>query len=345
MIRFFSLFLIATIMVIGWSAPVFSITPIPQETGFSGFINVGLGGVSVESNMVAGNSIVDISKKSIDSIFDSPNSESDVLPVLNGELAYTFGSTRTQIYIGNSFEDFIRFESASLAGLRQELKDKSIFAISYVFSGIVTEVWEDPYVQGQDRITTDRDISGLRLGYDKILGTDFELEFTWRSIDLDDERSGRTQLLPGGALTLAEAGLLDRDGDSYEVEVLYPFRFQQDKHILAPALAYTRFDLDGDAMANDRYQGQLTYYYTGNMFDVAANLLYAFADYDETNPIYQEKREDDTYGGSLALFYKNLFDVQKLSLVGTIAGFKSDANIDFYDTSVSLFTLSVLYRF
>jgi hypothetical protein len=183
------------------------------------------------------------------------------------------------------------------------------------------------------------------LGYDKILGTDFELEFTWRSIDLDDERSGRTQLVPGGTLTSAEAGLMNRNGDSYEIEVLYPFRFEQDKHILAPALAYTRFNLDGDAMANDRYQAQVTYVYTGDVFDVAANLLYAFADYDETNPIYQEKREDDTYGGSLALFYKNLFDVQKLSLVGTIAGFKSDANIDFYDASISLFTLSFLYRF
>jgi hypothetical protein len=349
MIRHFGAVLIAALVVIGWNLPGYAITPIPQESGISGFINIGLGGISVESNMVAGNSLVDIGKKSIDSIFDSPDSESDLLPVLNGELAYTFGSTRTQIYIGNSFEDFIRFEAASLIGLRQELEDQSILAVSYIFSGIVTEVWEDPYVQGRNRSKTDRDVSGLRLGYDKILGSDFELEFTWRTIDLDDERSGLTQLVPGEVpgvvLTAAEAGRLDREGDSYELEVLYPFRFQQGQHILAPSLAYTHFDLDGDAMANDRYQVQLTYFYTGDMFDVAANALYAYADYDKTNPIYGKTREDDVYGGSLALFYKNLLDVEKLSLVGTVAGFKSDANIDFYETTVSLFTLSVLYRF
>jgi hypothetical protein len=345
MIRRFWVLLVVTIVVIGWDLSVYAITPIPQESGISGFINIGLGGISAETNMVSGNSLVDIGKKRIDSISDSPDSESDVLPVLNGELAYTFGSTRTQIYIGNSFEDFIRFEAASLVGLRQELEDQSILAVSYIFSGIVTEVWEDPYVQGQNRSKTDRDVSGLRLGYDKILGSDFELEFTWRSIDLDDERSGLTQLVPGGELTAAKAGRLDRNGDSYKLEVLYPFRFEQGKHILAPALAYTHFDLDGDAMANDRYQVQVTYFYTGDMFDVAANLLYAYADYDKTNPIYGKTREDDDYGGSLALFYKNLFDVEKLSLVGTVAGFKSDANIDFYETTVSLFTLSVLYRF
>jgi hypothetical protein len=162
---------------------------------------------------------------------------------------------------------------------------------------------------------------------------------------LDDERSGSTQLVPDGDLTAAEARLLDREGDRYQFEVLYPFRFEQGKHTLAPAITYTRMDLDGGAMANDRYQGQLTYFYTGDIFNIATNVILAFADYDKTNPIYEKKREDDIYGGTLSVFYKNLFDVNRLSLVGKVAGFKSDANIDFYDTTIGFFSLSVLYRF
>jgi len=343
--RIFIILLALNVSGFFFATPGLSMQPMPKESGISGFINLGAGGISAESNMIAGNDLGDIGKKRIDSLTDSPDSKSDVIPVLNGELAYTFASTRTQLFLGNSLEDFIRFETATLAGVRQELPDNSLLEISYVFSAIPTEVWADPYVVDRNRSKTDRTASGLRLKYDKILGSDFEILFTWRSIELDDELSGLTQLVQRGDLTAAQTKLLDREGDSYQFEVLYPFRFENDKHVIAPAFNYTRLDLDGGAMANDRYQGQLTYFYTGEIFNVAANLFYAYADYDETNPIYLKKRNDNNYGGTLSVFYKNLFDVERLSLVGTVAGFKSDANIDFYDTTIGFFSLSVLYRF
>lgn len=341
------IFILLALTVSGFffANPGLSIQPIPMESGISGFVNLGAGGIWAESNMIAGNDLGDIGKKRIDSLTDSPDSESDVIPVLSGELAYTFASTRTQLYLGNALEDFIRFDTATLAGIRQELPDNSLLAVSYVFNAIPTEVWADPYVVGLNRSKTDRTSSGLRLIYDKILGSDFEIQFTWRSIELDDERSGLTQLVQQGNLTAAQTRLLDREGDSYRFQVLYPFRFENGKHVIAPAFNYTRLDLDGGAMANDRYQGQLTYFYTGDIFNVAVNLLYEYADYDETNPIYLKKRNDNNYGGTLSVFYKNLFDVERMSLVGTVAGFKSDANIDFYDTTIGFSSLSVLYRF
>lgn len=323
------------------ATPGYSMQPIPQDSGFSGFINLGAGAITAKSNTIAGNTLGSIGKKRIDSLTDSPDSESDVIPLINGELAYTFASTRTQLYFGNSFEDFIRFDTATLAGVRQELPDKSIVALSYVFSAIPTEVWADPYVVGQDRTKTDRTSSGLRLGYDKILGSDFEIQFTWRSIDLDEERSGLTQL----GLPPDQANLLNREGDSYDFEVIYPFRFKQGKHILAPAVSYRRLDLDGKAMANDQYQGQLTYAYIGEKFTITTNLVLGIAEADETNPIYLKKREDDLYGLSLTFFYRKFLEVQGLSLVGTAAYFRSDSNIDFYDTTIGLLGLSVLYRF
>jgi hypothetical protein len=122
------------------ATPGYSMQPIPQDSGFSGFINLGAGGITAKTNMIAGNSVGNIGKKRIDSLTDSPDSENDVIPLINGELAYTFASTRTQLYFGNSFEDFIRFEASTLAGVRQELPDKSIVALSYVFTAFPTEV-------------------------------------------------------------------------------------------------------------------------------------------------------------------------------------------------------------
>ncbi len=107
---------IVTLLLIlsaGWlfaATPAFSIQPIPQDSGFSGFINFGAGAITAKSNMIAGNDLANIGKKRIDSLTDSPDSESDVILILNGELAYTFASTRTQVFIGNTLEDFVRFE-------------------------------------------------------------------------------------------------------------------------------------------------------------------------------------------------------------------------------------------
>ena len=333
--------LVLTVSGLLFATPGLSLTPMPEESGISGFINIGAGGVTAKSNMIAGNDLADIGNKRIDSLTGDPESKSDAIPVINGELAYTFDSTRTQLFIGNRFEDFIRFQGATLAGIRQELPDKGIVEVGYLFPALPAQVWADPYVVGQDRTKTDRESPGIRLGYDRILGSDLEFRFSWRTIKLDDERSGLTQL----GLTPDQAKLLDREGDSYQFQFFYPFRFAKGKHRLVPDFTYSRFDLDGKAMASDRYQGQLTYLYFGKIFNVATNLVYEFASYDETNPIYLKKREDDVFGASLSVFYKNLFNVPKMSLVGTVAGFESDANINFYDTTVGFFGLSVLYRF
>ena len=54
--------------------------------------------------------------------------------------------------------------------------------------------------------------------------------------------------------------MLDREGNRYSVELLYKWDFGN-KQYLVPSLEYHKFDLDGDAMANDRYGVKLTYGY------------------------------------------------------------------------------------
>ena len=71
--------------------------------------------------------------------------------------------------------------------------------MSHVFSSIPTQVWADPCVVQLERSKTDRQSSGLRLTDDKILGSDFQVDLTWRIIELDDELSGRTPGAPWGA--------------------------------------------------------------------------------------------------------------------------------------------------
>ncbi len=325
-----------------WTSAAFAIQSMPQESGFNGFLNFGGAYLDVKSNTIAGNSLGDIGKKTINSIYETPDSESTLLPTLNFEFAYTFAKTQTQIYVGNSLEDFLRFDTATMAGVRQEMADSSIVAASLVFSSIPTEVWEDPYMTNQSRKKTDRSSNGLRFIWGNILDANLDIQYTFRKIKIDDEWSGT---FGGLGLTPAQIALLDREGDYHHVELLYKWDFG-DKHYLIPSLEYQKFDLDGDAMANDRYGIQLTYGYKGDHFSLVANGIYSYADYDSTNPIYNKGREDDIYGGSLTGFWHRPFGLPKgWNLVASILGYKADTNIDFYYMDMVGTNLSVLYRF
>ena len=324
------------------SAASAAINPIPQESGFGGFLNIGAGYLDIGSNMIKGTQIGSFTPRTIDSIYDGPDSESDFTPIVNGELAYTFADSRTQIYFGNQLEDFLRFDYSTLLGVRQEFSDKSVGAISYVFSGIATEVWKDPYVADTPRDDTDRTSGGLRLDWDRLAGTMFGAQYQWRKIDIDDELSGT---LGGLGLTPSEVDQLSREGDHHRGEIHYTWALGG-RPALVPAIRYARHDLDGDAMAFDRYLFRLSYAYRTEKYSLVANASIGTNDYDERNPIYGETREDDTYGLGLTAFWHQPFGLpESFSLVGTAGYYEGDSNIDFYDSDAVILGTSVFYKF
>ena len=334
----FTLILIISLLSI--TAPSHAIQPMPEKTGFSGFINIGAGVMNAKNNMVAGNDMADMTPKRIDSISGSPKSDINAIPLINFELNYTISETRTQIIAGNRLEDLLRFDTSSILGIRQELPDKSSVSLFYAFSPFATSVWEDPYLTGEARKKTNRTGEGLRMGFDRILGTQFETEFTWRKISIDTETSGTSQ-----ALTPSERDLLNRNGHIFSGKVTHPFSIQKMRHKIIPTLEYSRYDLEGDAMAFNRYGLLLSYLLIGSRFNVITNLMYARSDFDEENRLFIKTRRDEVMGASLSLFYKRFLKVPAMNLVGTIAHYEGDSTINFYDSRSSMATLSILYRF
>ncbi len=317
-------------------------TGIPQESGFSGLVNAGAGLWRVENNMVKRIGFFKIGDSNINSIDDKPKSEYSVSPILNFNLRYTFASTRTQIFLGNQLEDLLRLDTATLLGVRQELPDQSIIGVSYVFSALVTEVYKDPYDTNGSRDGTDRNINGVRLSYDNILSTDLSFQYTYRNIDIDKERSGSALALPN-----SQANKLDRNGDQHDIEFLYSYALQDGgmKHTFIPSLKYSRFDLDGDAMSNNFFSFRLNYRYDVEQFAISVNGYYGYADYDKSNPIYGKTREDDRYGFGIIGFYKRFLGVEGLALTANATLNRQDSNIDFYDSEIDLYFVSLLYTF
>ncbi len=313
--------------------------PIPEESGFSGFINLGAGGMKVKNNMIAGNIFSDISKKRITSLTSSPDSEELAGPLINGEVTYTFADSRTQIFVGNGVEDLLRYDFNAGAGVRQEIGSFGTMSLSYIFTPISGEVWADPYIVNQNRTETDVDADGVRFEWEKVLGTEIYLQYTYREMTIDDEQSG-TFL----GLNLAERESLRRDSDYHNVQLGYNIKLN-DNHYLIPSGRYVKNDAEGSAMKYDRYIARLTHQYRGERFNFITDIECGVQNFDTTNPIYGETQDDGILGAFFTTIYKNPWGWNNWNVLGSVGYFESDSNIDFYDSEITFISLSALYRF
>jgi len=321
----------------------FAVEPIPVESGFSGFIRPGAGYLNYKSNMVASFLGFDLSEKKTNSLNDTPSSESTGIALAPFALQYTFASTRTQLFLGTDLTDLLRFDYAQQLGVKQEIGRFGLLQGGILFSGIPAKVWKDPYLVDKNRKDTSRTSNGARLAWDRIFGSNFQTQFTYRKIDISSEKSGDAL-----ALTSSEKDRLDRNGDRYIGEVLYRFNFAK-RHHLSPAFIFARDDRDGEAMANDAYNFQLTYGVIADPFVLTLNGLIGTADYDKKNPIYGKTRDDDNYGLQGQLLYKNpwgwtLFGSNPMNFYVEAAYAYTNSNIDFYDQEAILATGGVFFR-
>jgi hypothetical protein len=261
-------------------------------------------------------------------------------------LAYTFASSRTQVFLGTDLTDLIRFDMSQQIGVKQGIGNLGLLQGGFLFSGIPAKVWKDPYLVGQDRDDTKRKSTGVRLAWDRIFGSGFQVQYTYRKVDIDSEKSGESL----GFLTASDRKLLERDSDRHTADIAYRFNFAK-HHTLAPAFIYTHDDRDGRAMKNDAYDFQLTYAYFNrdSPFSFTGNAFIGQAEYDKDNPIYDKEQEDDRYGIQGTLYWENPW---KWRLLGSnpmnffIGGayVETDANIDFYDQEAIMGTVGVFLR-
>lgn len=339
------LFIIASLAVFSITASVTTaLEPIPHESGFSGYIRPGAGYGSFKTNMVASFLGVEVSDKKVESLFDNPASKTAAFALIPFALAYTFAESRTQVFIGTEPTDLIRLDYSHQVGVKQEIGLFGIIQGGALFNPFPMEVWQDPYVAGyQERVETKRYSNGIRFVWDKLIGSQFQLQYTYRKIDLGRERSGEFLGLPAG-----QRDLLDRNGNRHSGEILYRFAMSP-KHWLTPIFRYTRNDLKGDAMAGDAYAFQLNYSYFGDPFSVIANVFFGFEEYDEINPIYNRSQMDDHLGFQGAIYYKNpwgwrIFGSHPINFYLSCAFADIDSNIDFYDQQAVMATGGVLFK-
>ena len=320
-----------------------AIEPIPTTPGWRGFVVVGGGHADLKSNTVAGNNLIDIGQPFIDSVLQRPRSDDTFHPVITGEINYTFGGG-WQAFFGTSLEDAVTLDGVTQLGARKDMGSAGILQGGFLFSGIPTQVWEDPYAEGVNRKETNRDSTGVRLEWDRILGSAFDVTFSYRDISIDTERSGQGVTSVSCDLTCEE--LLVRDGDQYSFDVSYLYRLGEGRrHLVRPLVRYTIDDRDGEAMSSDGYRLQLSYVFLGQGYSVASNLAYGSSSFDARNPIFGARTDTDGIVVDSTLFYRLPFESGRWQAVGSVLWGEGDSDVDFHDNEIFMISAGVMYRF
>lgn len=312
---------------------------VRAEPGFHGNVLLGAGYVDLESNLVAGNQLIDANTRTISSVNQSPPSNDTVYPFFTGEVNYTFGN-RWEAHFGGSIEDYLTLDLATRLGLRRQVEGVGVAGLSLLFSGIPTEVWEDPYLAGTPRRETDRDSLGFRFDWWRILDSGFFFQFSTREIDVDTELSGTD---PALGLTPDEISLLRRDGDNMRVTLGY--RWQSGRSMWQPEIVWGEDDRDGEAVSSERVSAKLSYSHFGQVWTFVGSGQFFQIDYDAANPVYGRKVDADGYALSLSVFRKLAVGDGHWRAFGLLAYSDSDSDVDFHDTTVTAANVGLAYFF
>jgi len=324
------------------SSSASALGPLPETTGWSGYVSLGVGGGSLESNMIADVKVIDVDL-GVGTIteYGSPDDKSFIVPAAALSVSYLFKDGKTLFSVGNDLADFLQFDRSTIISLRHDTDTAGRFQLALdSAAAIQTEVWADPYLLDEERKKTARDATGLRLTWDKIMGSQFELKAISRNIELDEENSGASL-----DLSSAERGLLSREGDWTRVELGYLFNLGGGEHLVRPHIAAIDRDLDGAAMSQDGFEVGVSYVRNTPSFGWATVVHFSSLDGDAENPLFGGVNDADGFGFATQIFFKGVFGASAWQPNLSFAVGESDSDLHFYDSQGWMVTVGLNRRF
>lgn len=323
------------------AAPVFATDDrVPEVPGFHGNLLLGAGYFDLESNLVAGNDLIDASTNTIASVTQPAPSNDTTYAIVSGELSYVFGN-RWEGFFGVSIEDYVTLDFSMRLGLRKQWDGVGVLGASLVTTAVLpTEAWQDPYLVGMPRLATEVDSNGLRLDWWRIFGTGFFAQLQSRDIEVETEGSGTDSAL---GLSADEILLLRRDGTDSRATVGY--RWENGRHMWQPQLTFTTADRDGDAVASEATALQLSYGYRGEAWTLVAAASVIQREYDAANPVYGVKTDADGYALSLSAFRKLDIGTGDWRAFANVIHAENDSDVDFHDSAAFAASVGVAYFF
>jgi hypothetical protein len=326
--------LLAVTMFLCVSAASISAQPTSREPGFSGQVMLGAVFLSTEDSLSTSDD-----NELIESIDQSPQSFTQVVPGLIGEVTYTFDSGDHQLFVGLNRVRIVRGSFAPEVGYRYSYGRFSKVEVAYLPTTLGSDAWSDPFVTGEDRAKTSRDTDAFRIRAAAPLGAPVSFEYAQGSREIAKDRSGESLLL-----TPEQRALLLREADlsHFSIDTMIPINQQ---FRILPNLYYYEEDALGAANDFSLYGAELGFTYRTGRHFLVANVSYEQSDFDTVNPVFDKVRTEEVYGLFAMYQFSEPFGLEDTRVMALMANRMHDSNIPFYEKESLVVGAGLLFIF
>lgn len=253
---------------------------------------------------------------------------------------YTFSKLQTQIFVTDSREQISTAQFQYELGITHLFNNRSQLTVAYFPQlPFFNETWQDPYLIGSPRRTTEENAQGGRFALIPIAGSSITLKYAFAFTAIENEQSGQSLGLTDKQLTL-----LQRDSFYQRAEIETMFSITPDISF-KPALQYTTRSADGEAHNFDQYGLQLAVLVFKGRHSLITTLNTGIKKFSVENPVFGQKQDTVNTAIFSVYSYAQALNWQPLSF-NIMAGYKKeDSDIDFYDSQGFFMSTGLTYKF
>ncbi|ENM5726626.1 DUF2860 family protein [Vibrio mimicus] len=307
--------------------------PIEWRPGFSGDISLNAGFSQTNSQLNT-----DDSNAITQSLNGTGKQLETVSPLILGRLQYTFG--HQALFFGNSEDQISEAQFQSELGWIGQISANTYLTLA-VFGNIpgMDETWQDPYLTGLQRTKTDHNVVGARTALEVSLPFPVTLKYAYADSEIEHDIIGQSQ-----ALTSSEQHSLLRSStyQRFGAEIHFPLSMSI---MLSPGFYYTDQAAEGSAQSHTETAAQLSFFANLDRHQVVATLRSSKSKYEQDNPVFGRKRDDDAFAMFAVYGYQDPFALSHTQL-NVMAGYQQqDAQIDFYDSENTFIATGISYTF
>lgn len=302
-----------------------------QQPGWSGSVGLLAGILSSKGSELARDG-----NERISSLDATPDRNNEIFPAPLGHTSYTFAN-RTTLSFGGDILDGGGFS------LSHSLADETILSLSLpLFLGSYSEVWQDPYLTGQDRIMTDADLdAAFGLSAEYIFGSPFSISYGYSKESVENDFAGESL---SARLTSADLKQLRRDNESHSTSLSMTLPLS-DHVFLIPSVGFVRTDAEGSANSFTTNGADLTIIYQTDQLEVFGSVYYSDTEYRKVNPVFDTKRKNSSYGVTAGARFLNPLGWENISIDLIFINYRKNSNIHFYDMREDLLAAGLSYHY
>lgn len=289
--------------------------------GWHGNIAVGAGVLTgIPSQLDAENAA-----REIDSLDEKAEHITKAIPFARLELGYKINN-KTDIYFKNRDGQGI-----SLAlGMDREIPAGGEVGAEIFYAW--RDVWEDPYITGEDREKTTASELGTELRWEGIMHSGLNLSYVLARRHINDDAAGDRN------------DDLRRKGYRHALRVGYEFDLSRAGRI-EPFVRTAYFDARGASNRYAGYGGGVEHSLRLSQWMFKTSAFIQHHDFSEEHPDFAEKRSESQMGISENIIRNNPFGWANFFYNIRLGYFRISAKQDFYKTSLGVFTLGAGYSF